>query len=219
MATYRACSPYFGKCEDNTIEKSKTIKNAVPIGKMVEATIKPNIKEATLYADDGVAEQVKIFDYADVTLGIDELSLEAAKDMYGWNAESDFSDGTLIVEKDDAQPNYGTYGHIHGVIKNGKRSYVVTMLHRVIFELPEEKVTTMGESLTFSTPSITGKAYKDSAGEWRSRCFDIETLEQAKIILEKLEKRDATTLSSASITDGDVVVETSMKEATNPKEE
>lgn len=208
MATYSACSPYFGKCEDNTIENSKSIETAVAIGKMIETTVKPNFKEVTLYADDAIAEQVKALDYADVTVGIDELSFEAAKDMFGFTTLSSFKDGSLVIEKDDAQPNYGTYGYIHGVMKGGKKTYVATMLHRVLFELPEDKVTTMGESIAFSTPSISGKAYKDSAGEWRTRCFDIGTLKEAKEILEKLVKRDATTLSAISTASGgDSIVE------------
>lgn len=208
MATYRACSPLFGKCEDNTIEKSKAIDSTTAIGKMVEVTVKPNIKEAVLYADDDVAEKVKIFDNADITLGIDELDLTAAKEMFGLST-AEASSNKIIIERYDTQSNYGTFGYIYGIMKNSKRTYVAVVLHRAIFDLPEDKATTMGENITFSTPSISGKAYKDEDGNWRTRCFDISTLSDAKTILDKLMKFEntASLTSMQSADDGDVAIE------------
>lgn len=206
MATYRACSPLFGQCQDNTLESSKTVDNTTAIGKMIEVTVKPNFKETILYADDDVAEKVKIFDNADITLGIDELDLMAATEMFGFTTTEVTSNSEkvkTVAEKYDTQPNYGAFGYIYGAMKERKQTYVVVVLHRAIFDLPEEKATTMGESITFSTPSISGKAYKDVDGNWRTRCFNISTLEKAKIILEKLTKFDSIADSAKVSTSGD----------------
>ena len=67
MASYRAFSSKFGKCETNALSDCLSVSTLVDIGKLIEVTVKPNYKEATLYADDGVAEKFRAFDYADIT--------------------------------------------------------------------------------------------------------------------------------------------------------
>ena len=63
-----------------------------------------------------------------------------------------------------------------------------------------------GETITFNTPSITGKAYKDEDGCWRTRVFNIKTLEKAKEILNKLITRAESTLIATSSTNGDTTI-------------
>lgn len=208
MASYRAFSSKFGKCETNALSDSLTVPTLFDIGKLIEVTVKPNYKEATLYADDEVAEKYRDFDYADITLGVDEIDSSAMTAMYGLTLTQlkDYTGVSQIVENGSTDPNYGTYGYIYGTQKGGVKTFVVVVLHRAQFEVPEDKVTTKGETVTFSTPSITGKAYKDANGEWRTRCFGIKTVAQAKAILELIAKRTGATLNTSSTGDGDVIV-------------
>lgn len=203
MARYKACYPIFGKCADNTPEKDSAIDDFVAIGKMVDVEIKPNFDEAVSYGDDGIAEQVKEFKDADITNNIDELALAAAKKMYNFDESED--NENLIVDNAEKTSNYGSYGYIYGRRKNGVTSYTAVMLHRVLWDLPSEKSTTKGDSITFENESLTGKAYRDRAGQWRTRMFNIATLSEAKTILQKLVKRD-TEYSVQSEDNGDVVI-------------
>lgn len=209
MASYKGCSPLFAKCKSNEIEDSKNVSETPKkIGKFIDITIKPNYKEASLYADDEIAEQIREFDSADVTLGVDEIELDTFTEMFGHTLQSvkDSEDEKIITEKGDTPANFGAHGHIYAISKNNVTTFVACMLHRVKFEQPEEKVATKGESITFNTPSITGKAYKDEDGCWRTRVFGIKTLAEAKTILEKLVKRTENTLIATSSTDGDTTI-------------
>lgn len=209
MASYKGCSSLFAKCKSNEIEDSKNVSETPKkIGKLIDITIKPNYKEASLYADDEIAEQIREFDSADVTLGVDEIELDTFTEMFGHTLQSvkDSEDEKIITEKGDTPANFGAYGHIYAISKNNVTTFVACMLHRVKFEQPEEKVATKGESITFNTPSITGKAYKDEDGCWRTRVFGIKTLAEAKTILEKLVKRTENTLIATSSTDGDTTI-------------
>lgn len=210
MASYKGCSPLFAKCKSNEFTDSKNVSDTPKqIGKLIDITIKPNYKEATLYADDDIAEQIREFDSADITLGVDEMGLDAFTDMFGHTSKSvkDLADAKIITEKGDTPANFGTHGHIYAISKNNVTTFVACMLHRVKFEQPEEKVTTKGETITFNTPSITGKAYKDEDGCWRTRVFNIKTLEEAKEILNKLITRAESTLIATSSTDGDTTID------------
>ena len=208
MASYRAFSSKFGKCETNALSDCLSVSTLLDIGKLIEVTVKPNYKEATLYADDGVAETYKALDYADITLGVDEIDISAMTAMYGLtSAQLEGHTGvSKIVENDSTDPNYGTYGYIYGTQKNGAKTFVVVVLHRVLFDVPEDKVTTKGETVSFSTPSITGKAYPDANGEWRTRCFGIKTVAEAKTILETIAKRTGATISTSSSGNGDIII-------------
>lgn len=199
MAKFKACGSTFAKCTSNKLADSKTVGEPVTIGKMIEVTVKPNFKEATLYADDDIAEQIREFDSADISLNVDEIAIEAAVEVFGLTKGTLSSyTATYITERGDADSNYGTYGFIYATIKDSVTTYNVYMLHRVKFELPEDKVRTKGENITFSTPTISGKAYNDSDGNWRTRAFGIDTLANAKKVLSEFVTRKSAAFSTSS---------------------
>ncbi len=206
MAKFKACGSTFAKCTSNKLADSKTVGDPVTIGKMIEVTVKPNFKEATLYADDDIAEQIREFDSADISLNVDEIAIEAAVEVFGLTKGTLSSyTATYITERGDADSNYGTYGFIYATIKDSVVTYNVYMLHRVKFELPEDKVQTKGENITFSTPTISGKAYNDADGNWRTRVFGISTLSDAKKAMLELVTRKSTAFSTASTTDSETI--------------
>ncbi len=206
MAKFKACGSTFAKCTSNKLADSKTVGEPVTIGKMIEVTVKPNFKEATLYADDDIAEQIREFDSADISLNVDEIAIEAAVEIFG------LTKGTLsnytavyITESGDTDSNYGTYGFIYATIKDRAIAYNVYMLHRVKFEPPEDKMQSKGSDITFSTPTISGKAYNDSDGNWRTRVFGIDTLANAKKVLSELITRESTAFSTSSTADSETI--------------
>lgn len=206
MAKFKACGSTFAKCTSNKLADSKTVGDAVAIGKMIEVTVKPNFKEALLYADDEIAEQIREFDSAELTLNIDEIALNAAVEIFGLKkSELKGYTAVFVTEDGSTDSNYGTYGFIYASIKDGTTSYNAYMLHRVKFELPEDKIQTKGENIAFSTPTISGKAYKDIDGKWRTRVFEIKTLADAKKILAELVTRTSAAFTTASTGDGGTI--------------
>lgn len=207
MAKIKACYPLFGKANSNHILDSLTVDAPIVMGKMVERSVKPNFAEGTLYADDEVAESAKEFKDADVSLTLDELSEEAYNEMFNPETKTVGTTNTAI-DLADSDSSCGAYCDIYGTIKNGIKRYIVTLLHRVKFDIPEDKTTTKGENITFETTPLTGKAYADKNGQWRTRAYGFTTLEAAKEFAKKLVKREPDTLYSESLGgDGDIIVD------------
>ena len=120
------------------------------------------VKAVTL-TDAQMAEYVKEFKDADVTLTVTELPLQAAKTMFGHEiSEADKSVTYAIGDN----ANYVGYGFCAQEIKGGEVSYTAAWLPKVKFGDPAESFTTKGDSITFGTPQVSGKAAADSTGKW-----------------------------------------------------
>lgn len=59
------------------------------------------------------------------------------------------------------------FGFISVEKVNGVRSFVAAFLPKVKFTEPSDDYETKGESITYKTPSITGKATADDDGVWK----------------------------------------------------
>ena len=119
------------------------------LAKAISAELAPQIAEATLYADDGAAENVKEFTSATFTLGVDDLASDVMADLLGVTVDQN---GVVVSTPDDAAP-YVAVG-FRAKRSNGKYQYF--WLYRVKFGVPNNTLATKGESITFNTPSIVG---------------------------------------------------------------
>lgn len=205
MAKYKACSVHFNKCTQNDLAHSTTVDSTgVSIGKLMDVDIKPNRAESVLYADDDVAEKVSLFKDADVTVNVDELPYaaytalfnEAAKQTTDTNAANRKS---MYISDSSTNPNYGTLSYIYANMKNGVTTYTVVCYHRVMFDVPEEKNTTKGENITFEGTGLTGKAYPDQNGQWRTRVPGFTTLAAAEAFRVLLACRNSNTVNTDSV--------------------
>lgn len=119
------------------------------MAKAISAELAPQIAEATLYADDGAAENVKEFTSATFTLGVDDLASDVMADLLGVTVDKN---GVVVSASDDIAP-YVAVG-FRAKRSNGKYQYF--WLYRVKFGVPNNTLATKGESITFNTPSIVG---------------------------------------------------------------
>lgn len=119
------------------------------LAKAISAELAPQIAEATLYADDGAAENVKEFTSATFTLGVDDLASDAMADLLGATVDQN---GVVVSTPDDVAP-YVAVG-FRAKRSNGKYQYF--WLYRVKFGVPNNTLATKGDSITFNTPSIVG---------------------------------------------------------------
>ena len=69
------------------------------LAKAISAELAPQIAEATLYADDGAAENVKEFTSATFTLGVDDLASDVMADLLGATVDQN---GVVVSTPDDA---------------------------------------------------------------------------------------------------------------------
>ena len=101
------------------------------------------------YADDGAAEVVKEFQSGTLTLGVDDIGKTVAEDLTGAVIDEN---GVLISASEDG----GAPVAIGFRAKKANGKYRYFWLYRVIFGIPATNLTTKGESIEFSTPSIEG---------------------------------------------------------------
>lgn len=119
------------------------------LAKAMTADLSVEINEATLFADDGASEIVKEFKSGKLSLGVDNIGIEAAKDLTGAQVDEN---GVLISSADDNGKPVAV--GFRARKSNGKYRYF--WLYRVKFAVPSTNLQTKGDSITFSTPTIEG---------------------------------------------------------------
>lgn len=159
MAYIGLRKPIFASARDDG-----TYDEPMALGKAISLEITTNFAEASLSADDGQAEYVKEFTNADVTLGTSTIPIAAMKPIFGHAAE--VSGGAVVYNKDDQNSNVAM-AVVAPEIIDDVRTFVAIFLPKVKFGDPSDSWETKGDSITFKTPSISGKASANDAGVWK----------------------------------------------------
>lgn len=120
-----------------------------PLAKAMTVGLSVEVAEAILYADDGASEVVKEFKSGKLTLGVDDIGGETASDLTGATIDAN---GVIISTSEDGGAPVAV--GFRAKKSNGKYRYF--WLYRVKFGIPETNLTTKGDSISFSTPSIEG---------------------------------------------------------------
>lgn len=143
---------------------------AKSFGKAVSAKVDVSTNDATLYADDVLAESDKSFQSAKVTLGVADDDMTIFAEILGHTVAE--SGGEMVRSADDAAPWVGL-GRVVTKMVNGKYVYKGEFLYKVRFAEPSQEDNTKGESLDFSTPEIEGTAATLANGDWSAaQVFD-----------------------------------------------
>jgi phi13 family phage major tail protein len=152
MATIGLDRLFYAKIneDENGIETYDTPKI---LAKAMTAELSVELIEAILYADDGASEIVKEFNSGTLTLGIDDIGSIAAQDLTGSKIDSN----NVVVSRSEDGGNPVAVG-FRAKKANGKYRYF--WLYRVIFSIPTTNLTTKGESITFSSPTIEGTVFR-----------------------------------------------------------
>jgi len=148
MATIGLDKLYYAKITEDS-GGNETYGIPVSLAKAMTAELSVELAEATLYADDGAAEIVKEFQSGTLTLGIDNIGLSVAADLTG--ATIDNNNVLISASEDGGDPVAIGF---RAKKANGKYRYF--WLYRVKFGIPSTNLTTKGESIEFSTPTIEG---------------------------------------------------------------
>ncbi len=117
--------------------------------------------EGTLYADDSVDETVKEFKSGALTLSVNDLSVETEAELLGKQTDAD---GVVYASGDDEPP----YFAVGFRAKKAGGEYRYVWLYKVKFGVPNEKYSTKGDGIEFSTPEIVGTVIKREDGLWKT---------------------------------------------------
>ena len=180
MATIGLDKLYYSKITEDA-SGNETYGDPQPLAKAMTAELSVELAEATLYADDGAAEVVKEFQSGTLTLGVDNIGLSVAADLTG--AAIDSNNVLVSASEDGGDPVAVGF---RAKKANGKYRYF--WLYRVKFGIPATNLTTKGESIEFSTPSIEGTVMRrnkvDGKGNhpWKAEVSEDDTGVPASVI-------------------------------------
>lgn len=173
MATIGLDKLFYSKITEDE-DGNETYATPVPLAKAMTAELSIELAEATLYADDGASEIVKEFQSGTLTLGIDDIGTSVAEDLTGAKIDSN---KVLISTGEDG----GTPVAVGFRAKKANGKYRYFWLYRVKFGIPETNLTTKGDSIEFSTPSIEGtvtrrnKADANGNHPWKAEVNEDDT--------------------------------------------
>ena len=125
----------------------------IRFGKAIKLEIDPQYEDMSDYEDINETDEAQEISYADVSLNTDEIPEEAEYMMFGHETTS----GEVISGEKDRSGYVGVGARIRGV-KGGHRKYVAIWMHKA-----------KGESISYQTPTVTGKAIPDIVGNWRTK--------------------------------------------------
>ena len=161
MATIGLDKLYYAKITEGA-DGEETYATPVQLAKAISADLSVELAEATLYADDGAAEIIKEFQSGTLSLGIDDIGTTIASDLTGAVIDENH---VLISSSEDG----GTPVAIGFRAKKANGKYRYFWLYRVKFGIPATNLTTKGESIEFSTPTIEGTVLRRNKADTRGK--------------------------------------------------
>lgn len=169
----------FGILTEQT-DGTATYGTATKPAKAISCNVSISNNEATLYADDALAESDTSFQKGTVTLGIDDEDLATMATLLG----HEITDGNMVRNSNDTAPYVGL-GRIITKMVGGVYKYKVEFLCKVKFAEPSQTDNTKGESLEFNTSEIEGTISSLASGDWSiAQTFD--SMEAAQAYLTSL---------------------------------
>ena len=170
MATIGLDKLYYAKITEDE-NGDETYATPKLLAKAISADLSVELNEATLYADDGVAELVKEFKGGTLSLGIDDIGADVAADLTGATVDSN---KVLVSGGEDT----GSSVAVGFRAKRADGKYKYYWLYRVKFGIPATNLATKGDSITFSTPTIEGTILRrnkaDAGGKhpWKAEALE-----------------------------------------------
>ena len=149
---------------------------AKTFGKAVSCKVSVTNNDATLYAEDALAESDKSFNSASVTLGIadDDDTVFAPILGHTVNNGKEGNGSEMVRNANDVAPYIGL-GRVITKMVNGALKYKGEFLYKVKFSEPSQEDQTKGEKEDFKTPEIEGTAASLANGNWSAaQTFDIK---------------------------------------------
>lgn len=165
MATIGLDKLYYASITDST--SGETYGTPTLLAKAISVDLSVELNEATLFADDGLAEAVKEFKGGTISLNVDDIGPSVAAALVGATVDQN---GVLVSAGEDT-PKHVAIG-FRARKSNGKYKYF--WFYRVLFGLPATNLQTKGDSINFATPTIEGtifrrlKAANDGKHPWKA---------------------------------------------------
>ena len=181
MATIGLDRLFYAPVTEAPITGEESYGSPVMLAKAISADLSVELAEATLYADDGVAEIIKEFKGGKLTLGVDDIGRAAAEKLTGATTDEN---GVLVSSSEDS----GSPVAIGFRARKANGKYRYFWLYRVKFGVPSATLATKGDTITFQTPKIEGTVTRrnklDALGRhpWKAEVNEDDTGVEATVI-------------------------------------
>lgn len=162
---------YYSPATENPSTGALTYSGATKPAKAISFTFEPSISDATLYADDAIAEKDTSVNGGTCTMGVDRLDEETQSALLGHTVAEG---GEETSNTDDVAPYVGL-GRVVTLMQDGALKYRAVFFPKVKFQEPSSDNATKGETTEFGTYEISGTVVPDAEGNWRyKKTFDTE---------------------------------------------
>ncbi len=170
---------YYSVATENATTGALTYGGATKLAKAISASFEPTVSDATLYADDAIAERDAGVTGGTLTLGIDRYDLTTAAALLGHTLGTD---GEMVSNTTDTAPIVGV-GRVVTLMQDGAYKYRAVFFPKVRFQEPSSSNQTKGETTEFGTYEITGTVIPPVDGNWRKeQIFDTEAAAVAYLV-------------------------------------
>lgn len=149
MATIGLDKLYYATVTEDSSTGYETFGTPAVLAKAISANISVEVNEATLYADDGAAEVVKEFKSGTISLNVDDIGSAMAATLLGATVDNA---GVLVSSAEDNAP----YVAIGFRARKSSGKYKYFWIYKVKFAVPNDELSTKGDSINFATPTIEG---------------------------------------------------------------
>lgn len=150
--------------------------------KAISCNVAITNNDASLYADDMLAESDTSFQSGTVTMGIDNDDLATMAALLGH--EYDAETNAIVRNANDTAPYVGL-GRVVTRMVGGVYNYKVEFLNKVKFSEPSQEDATKGDTIEFGTTEIEGTISTLENGDW-SKAQTFDTKAEAITYLESL---------------------------------
>lgn len=146
--------------------------NKTSIGDAMNVDLQLTYAEGRLYAESTLAEYMRKATGGSITIGVKYIPTEAQELMFGartasksitYTAGTASTTGTVSSLKFGANdaPQYVGVGFYAPDMVDGVQKYTAVIVTRALFGQPSMTLQTMGDNITFQTPTTTGEFLPD----------------------------------------------------------
>lgn len=184
----------FSRVQSHTDGSAITYDEGKEVGMMISANVAITRSNNRLYANDVVAEEDNSITEAQITINLDDLTLDNEEYMCGLT-KTTATNVSKYEDNDDPAP-IGGFGYVRVRSKTNQttgitaKTYIATWWYKVRARIEAEAAQTKGETVEWSTPSLILRAmgaFVDSSGKMKFRVRqEFSSYDEAKAYINGL---------------------------------
>ena len=159
MASIGLKYPVFAPLDGEIVEGTRPeYGTGFVVGKAIKADVTINYADATLYADDILAESDSSFQNGTIDVGVDEITQTVHSKLFGSKSEKVDGVDELHIGAKDVSPHDG-FGYYKTKVINKKNGYLAKFFLDVQFKPGNDSSETKADSTSFATPEFSGTIF------------------------------------------------------------